>query len=245
MPKDSKIYRYRRRGGRPYSARKKRRWTPSKTNALAVNARVAVPRGIFGLPEQLKTHLRYVDVYTLTSTSNSVARQWMRLNSIFDPDYTGTGHQPLYLDQLSVIYKRYVVLGSKMKVTFSTLPNLTSTTQPSGPVVVGVVADDDAATQSAASTIMESNSCKSTMLCNQNGGNNLKILYVTYSPERDLGLGADDDTVGSLVSGNPSKSWYAAAWIAESGLSTATSVNVKIEIDYFVRFSQQTDVPQS
>lgn len=32
-----------------------------------------------------------------------------RLNSLFDPDFTGTGHQPYGFDQLTAIYSRYRV----------------------------------------------------------------------------------------------------------------------------------------
>ena len=83
------------------------------------------------------------------------------------------------------------------------------------------------------------------MLCNQNGGNNIKKFSLTYSPDRDLGLASDDDTVGAAFGSNPSKVWYGVAFIAESGLSTASSVNVKIEIDYYVKLSQFADVAQS
>ena len=55
------------------------------------------PRGIFGFPDEFITTIRYVDVYTLTSASNGIAKQYMRMNSLFDPDQTGTGHQPYYL----------------------------------------------------------------------------------------------------------------------------------------------------
>ena len=71
------------------------------------------PRGIFGFPDEFITTIRYVDVYTLTSASNGIAKQYMRMNSLFDPDQTGTGHQPYYFDQFAALYNRYTVLGSK------------------------------------------------------------------------------------------------------------------------------------
>lgn len=43
-----------------------------------------------------------------------------RLNSTFDPDLTGVGHQPLGRDQLAgVLYNRYRVHGVKVSVDFS------------------------------------------------------------------------------------------------------------------------------
>lgn len=242
------VRKYRARGRYKEKAvvvKRRRRYPQSKTDGVAVAVRTNVPRGIFGFPEEYKTHLRYVDVFTLTSSSNAIARQVMRLNSLQDPDSTGVGHQPMYHDQFSSVYKRYTVLGSKMTATFTPLPNLTTTTQPSGPFIVGVVGDDDASQTSAVATAMENNSCKSGFLNNAAGGPNQRTFTLTYSPDRDLGLAGDDDTVGAQIGSNPSKVWYGIAWAAESGLSTASSVNVKIEIDFYVKFSQLVDVGTS
>ena len=92
---------------------------------------------------------------------------------------------------------------------------------------------------------MEANTGQSTFLCNQNGGNNVKVFKLNYDPSRDLGVSTDDDTIGADIGNNPSKVWFGSAWIAESGLSTASSANVKIEIDFYVKFSKQVDVAQS
>jgi len=37
---------------------------------------------------------------------------------MYDPDYTGTGHQPLGFDAMASRYQHFVVLGSKIKCTF-------------------------------------------------------------------------------------------------------------------------------
>ena len=110
---------------RPYpkQRRTRRRFAQSKTEALATRQKVSVPRGIFGFPDEFITTIRYVDVYTLTSASNGIAKQYMRMNSLFDPDQTGTGHQPYYFDQFAALYNRYTVLGSKLTAEFSLLPS--------------------------------------------------------------------------------------------------------------------------
>ena len=42
-----------------------------------------------------------------------------RVNSLFDPDYTGVGAQPLWTDQFNYLYSRYRVHGMKYKLTVS------------------------------------------------------------------------------------------------------------------------------
>lgn len=56
-----------------------------------------------------------VQSITVTTTGNE---HLFKLNSLFDPDTTGTGHQPYWFDQLNNIYKAYRVMGVRARVTF-------------------------------------------------------------------------------------------------------------------------------
>jgi hypothetical protein len=67
----------------------------------------------------LKRTLRYADTVLLTSTSGGTAFYQFRANSCFDPDLTGTGHQPRYYDQLCTSvgpYQTYRVLSSTVRL---------------------------------------------------------------------------------------------------------------------------------
>jgi len=68
----------------------------------------------------LRRTLRYSDPYALTSTSGSTALYQWKVNSLFDPDLTGSGHQPRFFDQLCAStgpYTKYRVLHHRVKVT--------------------------------------------------------------------------------------------------------------------------------
>lgn len=54
------------------------------------------------------TQMKYSESYLLSSSNNYT--QIMNLNSIFDPNRTGIGHQPYGRDQLDQIYNRYRVI---------------------------------------------------------------------------------------------------------------------------------------
>lgn len=73
-----------------------------------------------GFPNQMFVKLEYSDKITLDCISGSIASYVFRGNSLYDPDYTGTGHQPYYHDQLIAIYRKYTVIGSKCAVKFVT-----------------------------------------------------------------------------------------------------------------------------
>ena len=92
------------------------------------------------------TKLVYTDTILLSSTG-SVAfnTHTFRANSVFDPDWTGAGHQPTRFDQLAALYQRYEVLKSKIRVQFTTGQlQPTSTTVALGPWHVGVVCSGQA-----------------------------------------------------------------------------------------------------
>lgn len=55
--------------------------------------------------------LKYSEAFTLDNANNYV--QVMNLNSLFDPNRTGIGHQGYGFDQLATIYNRYRVISCR------------------------------------------------------------------------------------------------------------------------------------
>jgi hypothetical protein len=69
------------------------------------------------VPSRMGCVLRYCEEFKITTGgAGIIGYQEMRLNSVFDPNSTGAGHQPLGFDQLAAIYNRYVVKRCKYKV---------------------------------------------------------------------------------------------------------------------------------
>jgi len=63
--------------------------------------------------------LRYNAVFTTSIATLVGSNQIFNLNSLFDPDRSGIGHQPYGYDQLAAIYNRYRVLRVHWRVTMS------------------------------------------------------------------------------------------------------------------------------
>jgi len=61
---------------------------------------------------------KYSDIYSESLATVTGTNQVMNLNSIFDPDRTGTGHQPYGYDTMATLYNRYRVLSVDYKITF-------------------------------------------------------------------------------------------------------------------------------
>lgn len=244
MPKD-RIKRYGRRV-QPYKARRLRYPMVKTKSSMSPVMPLAIGRSpVYGFPSELVVRLKYCDVYTMTSTAGSLVKQVWRPNSVVDPDFTGAGHQPMYFDQLAALYSNYTVLGSKIEVLFSPIPDPIATAQPSGPFEIGLVSDPNGTTSSTASTLAETTGCKSTLLTIATGGNNVRRLVHTYSPEKDLGISADDDTAGASIAGSPSATWYWTAYMRDIGLSASSVVEIKVAIDYLVKFKRRDDIAGS
>ncbi len=68
--------------------------------------------------------LAYGDAFGLAAhaslTSYTGSEYVFRLNSLYDPDLTGTGHQPYGFDQFAALYSRYKVDRVHIDVLFTT-----------------------------------------------------------------------------------------------------------------------------
>ncbi len=69
-------------------------------------------------PPRQVVRLNYSDVYSLTeAAAGAGVHQVMRTGDVYDPDFSGLGHQPMYFDQLCTSAGPYLLHTTK-KVTF-------------------------------------------------------------------------------------------------------------------------------
>lgn len=72
-----------------------------------------------------KVKLEYVETIILSSDSSGALQGYTgseyvwNLNSLYDPNQTGTGHQPYGFDQLKLLYQLYTVYGAHIDITVS------------------------------------------------------------------------------------------------------------------------------
>lgn len=62
--------------------------------------------------------MKYADRYNINALAGGAGVQIFNLNSTFDPDRTGVGHQPWGRDQIATLYNRYRVFAVSWRVTF-------------------------------------------------------------------------------------------------------------------------------
>jgi len=68
-------------------------------------------------PPRVKHWLRYSTTFTGAATAGAItSTQVFRANDLFDPDFTGTGHQPMGFDQMMVWYNHFCVVESRIRI---------------------------------------------------------------------------------------------------------------------------------
>jgi hypothetical protein len=63
---------------------------------------------------------------TINGTASAVNAYIFSANGLFDPNITGTGHQPMGFDQMMVFYNHYTVLGASVRCMFENTGTPTS-----------------------------------------------------------------------------------------------------------------------
>lgn len=68
-------------------------------------------------PAKFKKRLTYAEVaLSVVGTTGLAGNYFFAANGMFDPNVTGTGHQPMGFDQMMLMYNHYTVLSSKITV---------------------------------------------------------------------------------------------------------------------------------
>lgn len=75
-------------------------------------------------PKMITRNMIYTQEITMNAAASSYATYTFRANSLYDPDYTSTGHQPYGFDETMNVYYNYSVDSSYIRV--KRIPNAVS-----------------------------------------------------------------------------------------------------------------------
>lgn len=179
-------------------------------------------------PPKLFTTLRYSEqvVVNCADSNNGCGTYIWSANNLYDPNYTGTGHQPMYYDQLTGIYNHWTVVSSKITATI---------VRASNPVQLQcvLVLDDDAAlgTSNNINTLTE-RADATYGSCDPGNGLLLKMTK-TFSAKKWFGANplANDNLQGSVSTG-PSEGVYYGLMVQDiTGTSQSVAVHVFMEFN--------------
>lgn len=188
----------------------------------------ALTRIARSFPQKMIVTMKYSTYVRLDpSVGAPVAYNWFRANSIYDPDQTGTGHQPYSHDTYQTIYQHYRVLSSKIICNF--VPNGSSST---GHVVCGVITTPtvEPALVLDYDTIRERDIGKYKINSGQD-----QVVKVTGAYNSKKMYPSNVGNLNALFGNNPTEEAYFAVYAtATNETLDASSVDVIVDIYYKV-----------
>jgi len=203
-------------------------------------SRSAGRQGLF--PDRMFAKLQFVErTSSEIKTGVSDIYQW-RGNSLWDPDKTSTGHQPMGFDQYAGIYNYYRVYSSKISIKYANAatvaaeattlcyvwPSLNDNTTPVA------ISDDHYLEQPYVKQSGGFNSSGSYP--GARGVSNYMSTRKIYGEDKSV---AADDNFQAGVTTNPVNQWFWNVTFAPMYYASVTSTTIysMVRIEYFVEFS--------
>lgn len=198
-------------------------------------------------PKTMYCELKYVQTCTLTPSTGSMGIHRFRANSIYDPDLTGTGHQPMFRDQMADLYNHYIVLGSTMEAVIWTEDITTHYVS-----VVGISQVDDAVTTlTSVIQLLEQNTTRYKLMRNSalSGEKTMVKCRSNWSCKKWFGLKDpidDKGEYGAAMTASPTDEALFLIFANYPDMTTEVPpLKCLVTIKYFVQLSEPKEVAQS
>ncbi len=222
----------------------------NKTRGLARSSRF----NSFGrpIPSSADVTFKYVDRVTIDAGgSGAIGLYQFSCNGMYDPDITGTGHQPLGFDQWmgtsasTGFFNHYTVVSSIIRVTaFSQAADGT------GQSVVALGISDDTTVSTDFNAMLENPTYTRATLGSIGSGHDVVHLTKRFDAAKILGLPRESlyarDDLRGAYSSNPSEQSYFSL-ITTSNNVTVNPANVAflVEITYHAHLSERRELLSS
>jgi len=192
-----------------------------------------------GFPKMLKMTHKYCEQIQLTSTAGVIQNYFFRANGMYDPNQTGTGHQPYLFDQVGSLYNHYCVIGSKATVTFANIGTADAAFQ------CGVyINDDNSNSYSALTFANEVQTGKMRQVC---AVNQTPVTIVQkWSAKKYFGRNPiDDPELQGTPGSDPTELSYYNLMLQANTASNSVTCSVTVIIEYIAVWKEVREVSTS
>lgn len=194
------------------------------------------------LGKTFKQKFRYVTRISMDPGTGTAATHVFSCNGLYDPDITGTGHQPIGFDQIMGFYNHYTVIGAKMRATFVSQ----STSPISGSSLCAIAVKGDTTPVTDPETILEHGGAN-YKICTSGNASQKVVLTKSVSLSKFLGQKVlQEDNNAGTASANPLEGVY--FHLINSGLlgtEDPLALNVLVQIDYIAVMHEPRWLPGS
>lgn len=238
-----------RRNNRPNKRLKRTPRAPTQPNQQTPLQNALQRCPLFPVSVRKTGQLYYESALGLTApTSGNAVTYFYSANGMFDPNITGTGHQPIGFDQMMLMYEQATVVNSSIQVTFNIGPGLT--------VQCGVALFPDASALTNPSQLVENGlirfipiSSGSNTFQNQHIRTTVKLGcdVAKYFGRRGVRALLNDDNLYTTAAANPVEQVYygIVAWQVSPDGSTTTAVGFDVTLSYDVIYWEPRKLTES
>lgn len=220
---------YRKKRGYRRRYRRKNRWKRKRSTASQVRAPIA---------DSQLVRLKYCHVGSLNAGAGTSATHLFRANDCFDPDLSGTGHQPMGFDQWMNFYNHCTVVGSRIRAVFSPQGAGNSYN------TIGTIhVSDDSTTTASPVTLMERTGTVWGHMSPQAAKGLTLTKYFSTKKFFNLTNVKDSDNLkGTHTTGPVDQAHYQVSVFNPDGVTDNLSVNITVEIEYICLLSERKDL---
>jgi len=198
----------------------------------------SIARKVTPFNDQLKCHMTYHEINFINAPSLTTAGAYVySANGLFDPNVTGTGHQPMGFDQLMPMYDHYTVMGAKITVNWDNA---------SGVGIFGAIQISDSPTPLTAPGQIVENGVITYGTITSSVQNKCQMV-ATVGIEKFMGrpgILTEDDFRGS-VAANPVEQVYFIIYAWQVAGLSSVPVNFDVLIEYAVTLTEPKRLTQS
>lgn len=191
--------------------------------------------------DQMYVKMKYTELITMISTGGNIEKYNFRANSIFDPNETGTGNQPLGRDQWAAFFNRYQVMGSSISAEFSPRETADGSGTVFGIVPVDFTTSITGISQAIEQPYSKHYSCPAKP-------QSAKTLKSYMSTKKLKGISGDvtlDDRLAAQNGTNPLEQWYWQLFVISSDSLNSAIVDVVVSLTFNVRLFDRKELARS
>lgn len=215
---------------KPKNARKTRRRTDYQVRKGFETIVPKFPKSVF--PYSKWATLKYSEAYITVNPAIGAASAYvLAANDLYDPNVTGTGHQPTGFDQYMAMYNKFVVYASKIKaVAYSPDAEANDT-------VGGVAVYDSNSIQIVTENYMEQALTDWKVIPGGAGAQPISVNTAFNARDFSGTDPKDNDLLHGTGGASPSKKWFYHLFVGATGSSEDPgSIKWTIEVEYLVKF---------
>lgn len=212
--------------------RKKRAFTKKKGTGLNKS---------FPLTKKFTFKTRYVDVQrALDAGIGGIAvTDVYHLTSLYDPDFTSGGHQPIGFDQIMPMYDHYTVIGARARVSFTN-------TDPTHSQLVALQLKDQTTVSSNIPEIIENGMTRYQILSPAGGSRDTVTMSYNFSAKKFYGKSPmDGDKYQGTETSSPAEGAFLHVICDPQTTSNVAAVKYTILIEYIAILTEPKQLTQS